>query len=482
MSDNLKLKLTKDLKHIIVYLIIIAISFLMPQTAEITKVGWRIIGVFVAAVYGWSMTKELWPGMLSIFMIPLTGAMNVAAVLAGGIGFVPVIFVALIFVFIGFLQKFKVSEFMASWLLTRKFLKGRPWLLAIGIFVVAFLVCSLVNSFIGVLLTWQIIYDLSKKAGYQPRDKTPTLLLVGVALLGVCSLIAFPWSDQAVAMLGFVAQMVGPYSAGKYVFVSLSFGLFTLIVYCLLCAFVFRMDVKKLKDLDPKSIVSEEDLRMTPARKLAFIILLAVFILFVLNAFLPAGNFVKTFLSTIGLPGILMFVFVFLAIFKVDDKPVFQFREMAHSINWNVVFIMATCMPLGTALVSDTCGITAFINGSIVPLLTGMPKVVFFLVLAFVIVILTNFLNNIPVCILFLPIAAGAASAFGVAPEQLAFLVITSSVTAWMTPSSSPLGTLLYGNAEWIAPKNILKYGLPVLVIITVITALWNCFVVGMLY
>ncbi len=482
MSENLKLKFTKDLKHIIIFLVIVAIGFLMPQTGEITTIGWRIIGVFVAAVYGWSATKELWPGMLAIFIIPLTGAMNVAAVLAGGIGFVPVIFIALIFVFIGFLKKYRVSEFVASWLLSRKFLKGHPWRLCISILVVAFLVSSLIHSFIGVLLTWQIICDLSQKAGYKPHDKTPTLLLIGVALLGVCSLITFPWSDQATAMLGFVSNMIGPYNAARYVFCSLSFGIGTLIIYSLLCAIVFRMDVSKFKDIDPESVIKEEDLRMTPVRKLAFVVLVVVFILLVLNAFLPAGNFVKTFLSGIGLPGILMFVFAFLTLFKVDDKPVFQFSEMAKSINWNVVFIMSTCMPLGNCLVSEACGITAFVNNNIIPLLTGMPKLLFFLVLAFVIVILTNFLNNIPVCILFLPIAAGAAGAFGVNPEQLAFLVITSSVTAWMTPASSPLGTLMFGNAEWIAPKNIMKYGLPMLVILTIVTVFWNYFVLGMLY
>ena len=182
--SNVAMKKDKTILHVVVYCVIAALGWFIPPIEPITAEGMHLLGVFIAAIYGWSVTSEVWPSFLTLILLPFTGLVNLSQFMAISWGSDTILFIVLLFVLVAFLEATGTTGFVAAFLMTRKFLNGHPWRLIFMIFMVAWVLSTFCGNFPGMLITWGFIYKICDVLGYKPFDKFANLLVFGVAVMG----------------------------------------------------------------------------------------------------------------------------------------------------------------------------------------------------------------------------------------------------------------------------------------------------------
>lgn len=106
MSASVAVKKDFNWLYVFIYLAIAALFFfVIPPFDPITKAGMRLLGVFLAAIFGWSIAQtEIWPSLLTFILLPFTGLVNLAGVL--GLTWGTDVFLIIIFmmILVGFLE------------------------------------------------------------------------------------------------------------------------------------------------------------------------------------------------------------------------------------------------------------------------------------------------------------------------------------------------------------------------------------------
>lgn len=240
---------TKELLKAALVLVIALSGWIIPAPAPMTQVGMRCVTVFLSMIVGWSVTGRVWPSLMGLLLFPATGVMTLKQFVAAGWGTDTFLFLIVAFVLVGYLKVTGVSQFLANWLLSRKFLEGHPWRLIAMILFAAYLICSLVNTFIGIMLMWEVVYGITNSTGQKPYDKFPSIMVFAIAMQGAFSLVAMPWGGNAIANLGVYANIMGEnVDMIKYVAYMIPFGIMQIAAFVALCKFGFRLDVTPLVD------------------------------------------------------------------------------------------------------------------------------------------------------------------------------------------------------------------------------------------
>lgn len=458
-----------------IFCAIAALGWLIPPIGALTSEGIKILAVLFAVVYGWSVTSHVWPSLLAFILIPFTGLVDLKGLIIAGWGSDVFLFMVLIFILIAYLEESGTSAFVAAWLLTRKFLFGHPWRLLSMLFAVAWLLCTFVNIFAGIFITWGIIYKMCDILGYKPHDKFPTLVIFGVAAMGALSLSAVPWAHNALVILGSFTETTGtPINMLHYLTYSLSFVIFAIAAFLLLCRWVFRLDVSQLKNLK-LDFFNPSDLEFTQARKIALCGVGGLVILLLLPSILPASWGFTAALTQLGLSNKLILVFLVLSFIRIEDKPAFDFISLANKgMQWGTLIMTMCILAFVNLLGSPATGISAFLNQILAPLFANSSYIWFFLILVAITVILTNLTINMVVAIVMMTAAFPVAANLGIMPEQIVYLLTICCTIAFILPSASPAAMVLFANNTWMKATDVYKYALPTIIVFSLIALLLN--------
>ncbi len=460
-----------ELLKAVIVLVIALSGWFIPAPAPMTEIGMRCFMVFVSMIVGWSITSRVWPSFFGMLLFPATGVMTLKQFLAAGWGSDTFLFLVVAFVLVGYLKVTGVSEFLADWLLGRKILEGHPWRLITMILFATYLICSLVNTFVGILLMWEVVYGITRSIGQKPHDKFPGIMVFGIAMQGAFSLAAMPWGGNAIANLGVYANVTGQVADMiQYVAFMLPFGIIQILVYVALAKFVFRLDVTPLADYRMKS----SEIKMTHELKQALVLLLLFVVMLLAPSFIPKGTELATFYNNFGSCGVAILFFAIVCLMYYKNKPVLNFAELAPSnVPWNMLMMVAVILAIGGCLINDKTGIAPFLSTTVVPMLTSVPSSLFLLIVIAVVVLLTNFLINMVVVAMFLPVILPICGGMGLSPELVAFGIMLASVNAILTPAGCAASSILFPNKEWISTSEIYKYGVPTVLINTVLIVVW---------
>lgn len=465
-------KRDKTIAHVCMSIAIMIIVGLVPPIGSITPIGMKVIGVFLGAIYGWSVSNPIWPSLLAFVALPFTGVTTTKELITGGWGSEVVIFTAFSLMIIRYLDDSGVSRYIAYWLMSRKILTGRPWLISFTLLLAAYLICSFVKIYVGVFVLWSTIYSVSKALGYKPYDKYPTVMILGVTLMGCLSLTALPYSGNAIILLGaFTAMTDITINMGHYMLYTMPCGFLTIVVYILLCKFVFRVDVSLMKNFD-KTLIDQDELALNKEKSIALCTLFGFVIMLLIPGILPKEFILTKIFGTMGIVGVALLVVGALTLIKVDGKHVFNLAECAaKGVQWPLLMMPMIILPLGNAMTAESTGIKGFLLSSLSPMLEGLSPILFLLVLGIIAVCLTNVFINIIIGMILLPIGIAFAVPLGISEIQIAYFIIMCVSIALLTPAASSASVLMFANDQWIKPKDVYKYG-AVTVVATFIVAI----------
>lgn len=446
--------------HITVMLILIIGFNFLPPFGSITEMGMKLIGIFLAMLYGWSTCGMLWTSLLGMVSLALCQAVPMADFLAMSFGNETLVFILFIFFFTGVIDEVGLINYIANKMISFKFLNGRPWLFSAFLLVGAYIAAAFVNMFAAIIVFWGIIYIVAERFSFSKKESYPTLMIVGVILASSVGGAVMPYKPVPMVVLK-AYSMAANVSMDffKYICFSLPITFLIMIFYVLLCRFVFRPDIKELYKIsvdfaDPQALI------LNKRQKIAILFLLAFIFLMIAPSILPKNWFLAVIISRLGNAGCLFVLLILMHWVKLDGNPLIDMHKMAKHIQWDMFIIMCFVIPFASIFTSDATGIKPFIVQSMQPILVGRSPIIFIVLTLFIATLLTNFANNMVVGAVFatLIFTIGMGVGLDVAPI-IAVLVVCVNL-ALATPAASPLAAMMFANTNWCKANELYKYGI----------------------
>ncbi|MEO4040796.1 SLC13 family permease [Hoeflea sp. CAU 1731] len=138
-------------------------------------------------------------------------------------------------------------------------------------------------------------------------------------------------------------------------------------------------------------------------------------------------------------------------------------REVYDDIEWPVVVLLGSMIPLGVAL--ENSGGTVLIADALVAVAAGAPAWVVLTLLMVVTMTLSDVLNNTATAVIAAPVAVDIAGSLGASPDPFLMAVAVAASCAFLTPIGHKNNTLILGPGGY-AFGDYWRMGLPLEIIV----------------
>ncbi len=118
-------------------------------------------------------------------------------------------------------------------------------------------------------------------------------------------------------------------------------------------------------------------------------------------------------------------------------------RQLYDSIEWPVIVLLGSMIPIGVAL--ESSGATALIAAGIVDMSAGLAPAVILTILMVVTMTLSDVMNNVATAVIAAPIALDVSVRLGVNPDPFLMTVAVAASCAFLTPIGHKNNTLIMG-------------------------------------
>lgn len=441
----------KQQKHFLIAVLAgVLLYFLLPEANGLTKAGIAMLSVFLPTIYLWLTCGTSWTSLLSVTVAVLLGTYagaNAYGTLWGNVvcaAIIPFMMVATV------LEESGAFEWIVKWIISRKFIHGRPTLFMI-MFTLAMIIISIFTApQVVAVLFFKLLEDVTTSIGYTKKDgfyKSQGLLIGWISQLCDGTLI---WGRPYIlTMVAIVAGLgFGNFSAATYFKFAGLYLLFAVVVAILMVKLWMRPDVSKFKSFDDTAM--REELKKTPISKRGKIALagMGVILLCYILASMEFLGPVATYFSGITIA--------------------------APKVPWGMIVFLGAIMFYAGAVGGEDYGITLCLQNILGPVVAKMPVIVTIIIGLIVASLATNFCSNtvsgVIVCSSCIP---ALMSVPGINQAQvLAFgcAVIAICGTAICTLSACPLMGIIYSDIG-IEYKGTAKYSVAFCAVMIVICA-----------
>ncbi|EJN60951.1 di-/tricarboxylate transporter [Halogranum salarium B-1] len=151
-------------------------------------------------------------------------------------------------------------------------------------------------------------------------------------------------------------------------------------------------------------------------------------------------------------------------------------NELYKSVEWNVIFLLAGVIPLGTAL--QQTGAASLLGDAVAATSTVLPAIGVLWVFYMATGLLTSVISNNASVVLMIPVAASAAQSIGANAFAFVLAVTFAASTAFMTPVGYQTNLFVYGPGGYKF-SDFLRVGAPLQLLLSVVTVLGIAFFWG---
>lgn len=257
-TKTLQDKKSHELLYSIIGLIIMLFGFVLPGAGSVTAVGMRVIFIFVGALFLWSTVgNRIWPSLAAVFLYGLCGyngegAEGLVPTMTAVYGDETFIQVMMMFIFFGAVKESGAMSYVARWILSRKVLNGRPYLLVAAIGATAYLMALATNAQSSILIMWSILGDICLIIGLKHNEDSLWTYIWGAAFLGAgLGHCAVPFKTTGLAMLRVYEKVTEgqyPINGMAYLVFSAIMAVIMIAALCLLMR-IFKTDTTKAKEI-----------------------------------------------------------------------------------------------------------------------------------------------------------------------------------------------------------------------------------------
>lgn len=431
----------------------------IPPVEPLTLLGMQVLGIFLGLLYAWTFVDFTWPSLMGMVALGLTGYAPMTTIFAQGFGADLAILVFFSFVLSSYLSKVGLTQIIANWFISRPINIGRPWVLALMIFLSAYFLGAVMSLTATIIIIWSIYYKLCDAIGLKPREKYPVLVLLGIAYSAMLGYTIFPFKPMAALVLNIVTESTGlVVDSFQFISCMMIFSLICLVVYVLICKYIFRPDTGILKN-DTDHFAELRGAILNKEQKVASFVTIGFIVVAVLPSILPNWPWVGV-LKSLGMTGALvtaLSVGIFLRL--KSGEPMLDFNKVANrDISWDIVIMLVATTPISKALNSPESGVMTFIVGHLEPVVAHLSPTLFVLVFVAFCAILTQFAHNLVAAAVMTPIMCQFALALGADPILIGMMMAFVLNVGIATPGGSTPGALAYANRHWISAGQAYGY------------------------
>lgn len=448
------------LKCLVMLALMLGIGMLPPLGGDITPLGMQVLGIFVGLLFGWTCLDFFGVSVVALLALGLTDYTTVMQSFGAGFGSSLTLQIMFLLIIVGYLEESGLPNLITGWFLTRKILRGRPYLLFAAIFTCSAILMALGLSLGAVFLLWVIMYGIFELLGYQKGDRLVSYLLFGVVVLGVIGNSIPSFQIFPVLVINILEQTLAiTVSPGKWMAWNTLFFLVYLFLYLFFGKYILKLDVSKFVDQD--DLFNQfKDKKATAKQKTAAIFIGIFIVILLLPTLLPKTWFLTGFLSKFGLVGAAVVLIAGTACLRIAGEPVTNWDDNARrGIQWGLIAMFAATTPISSALESDATGIISTLVSVLTPLVSGLSPYVFYLFVFLIFFVLTQFAHNLVLAAVLTPSLLQFSVLLGANPVFLIAGICATAQMAYLTPGASSPAAVFHGNTQWISVKHAYLFG-----------------------
>lgn len=443
-----KVKKSKYLLHFSIMVLITAIFFVLPGFASITPYGMKVLGIFIALIYGWSVMETIIPSLFAIVAISLTEYGNTQTLLANMFSNSTVLIMLVSLIAFMAISQTGAGDWMLAKILGSKLVKKSPSIFIMMLFVAFFFGFKFGIVMFLYFVILPLLNEMILKCGYEKGDKFNFLFLTGALTAGMLGMCFFPFGGWGLMSSGTLSQLTQvPCSYPGYIAMVAIISILFIVTY----PFFMKLcgcDLNKLASVDIEETFGQslKSGKITIQQKIAlFSLIVFIFIVLIANIF-PNITICAWINSTYGMVGCMTILWFFVVSMKIDGKSLLDMRKAAADFQWDMLLLIGVALVISGALTSEQTGISVALSKILMPIFSGKGPIFILIVIAIATTILTNIGNNTVMLFLVINLSATLYNNgldFNITAAGL-IIAITSTFVAYLTPASSMPGAIIH--------------------------------------
>lgn len=448
---------------LIQYAIILAFMLLfglLPPFGPVTKVGMKVLGIFIGCIVAWAFGEQTWPSFLALFLLGMMEGSTVTGVFGSAVGNTTVHIVLLCLLFCDALQNSGLINFMVKRILATKIARKGPWALMIAFWIAGAVSCGLTNgTVVIIILLWELFYEVVDKLNLK---KDSPYVAVGIITIAITCYVGgniMPYSSFVQICIGVMttADPAASMNMSSYILLQVILTVLVIATLALFCKYILRIRVDYVV---PEDMFSTDDLKMTGKLRTMVIYLVLLVLMLVLPYYLPESWWLTKALSQMGMVG--SFVIIMAALSITPDGEGGRMMNLGTAftkVPYGLICVVATALTMAGQLTSEATGISKLLSIALEPLTSiGSPYLVLALFVV-ISVILTNLINNIVCATILIPVGMVLVQNVNINPVVMVAVMCLTLQQGIVAPSGSVFGAMLHGIDGYITSKSVYKYG-----------------------
>lgn len=242
----------KNYKHpIIALLIAVLIKLFLPAGNGLTEIGVNVLALFVSLIYCFMTIGTDWVSLLFIGLVCITGVMTPAQVIAGSLGS-PVIPLAIAVMIIAkLLTDTGVMSYLAKWFITRKIVKGRPYVF-FAMFGLSFILLGCFMNVLSLIIVYlSLAEEVCKGLGYKRSDKFYHSLMMCILWGNISCIMSTPIGrTPPLIVLGGLEAVGISVGFGQYMIAGIPYAILSGLLIVLLIKVMIKPDLSLYNNYD----------------------------------------------------------------------------------------------------------------------------------------------------------------------------------------------------------------------------------------
>lgn len=451
--------------HVVIGIAIALIFANLTPPDPLTHYGLTVVGLFIVTNYWFATIGMIWPSILSLALYVLLTASPAADAAVRILGTTTVWQCIMLMPICGALKESGATEVMAKYLISRKFLSGKPLLFSYVFLLACFAVGLLTGLSSAVILAFVLFEGVAEAIDCKPGESYYSTMIVATFLAAALGTTVIPYRSYLTAMVASFSKILGvPMNGAMYIIYAFCFMLIFMLLMLLVMKFILRVDMSKLEKLDTQALAKDVG-TINLAGKLLLVILGVVILGIIYPLVFKSGPIFELLNNTLTNNLFFGLAAVVACMIHVDGKPLMDINKaMVKYVPWGLLFSMGIMLFFADCLSSADSGVRDFLSITMGNLFGGMPSWLFIVCVVVLTVIVTGFFSNMATGIVMLTATAPLATQFGVSPMFLGILVMFSSMFGFLTPGGNGLTPLLYGRDD-VSSGEIYKSLIPLMLV-----------------
>ena len=461
---------SKDTKFYITLIISLLFIFgfrYVPSPSGLSASGMQVIGIFIGVLILWLTVSIDWPSILLLGALALVPELNFSSILSGSYGNSTFVFLMFTFIVTYALGKTSYIKRIALAFITSSFAKKGPWWFATLYSASIIFLGMFISPTVLFFVYLPILEEIYNLLGLKKGDKLAAMLMMSTVIMcGVSSGMTPIAHVFPLISMGLYADMYGvAIDYARYMITAIPVGLLTFVLVMIVFKLILRPDMSALKNFDISRIKGVEG-KTSLSEKLILWDFILVIILWVVPGLVmlfitsgPIYEFLDWFdgLGTAMPP---LIGLVLLCIIRIDHKPLLTVGEaMSKGVSWPSLVMCAGTLAIGSALTNGDIGFTAWLSGTLSPMIAGLSPIIMVLIFSLWAAIQTNLSSNMVTATLVTTAALSITS--GMSDISIPGVVIAIGMLAsyaFATPPAMPC-VAVAGSSGWTNTMQMMKYG-----------------------